>query len=118
MGLPEGVPLDHPLPIRSRGTAVDDDPGAHGGVADEARRIVGELSRPARFAEISARLNWSLGDDAKRTWAKYKTFKAFLEYAVPTAQILTDRPPGWVYPEGVPLDSPTTRHMVRSAGSR
>ena len=75
-------------------------------VVNEARRIVGELARPTSLSEISGHLIRSLGPDARQTRAELGTFKAFLAYAVPSAQIVTDRPPGWVIPAGVPLDHP------------
>ena len=104
---PEGVPLDHPLPDSWFAVpGVDDDEALREIVANETRRIVGELSRAATFTEVSTGLIKSLGPDAKRAWAKPKSFKAFLADAVPSAQIVTDRPPGWVVPEGVPPDHP------------
>ena len=105
--LPEGVSPGQGLPDTCfAAPLIDADPELTETVANETRRIVGEFSGPASLAEVSGRLSWALGQDAERTWTKYKTFRAFLACAVPTAQILTDQPPGWVYPEGVPLDHP------------
>ena len=81
-------------------------------VVCEARRLVGEFTRPASLPEVSALLTRSLGDDAKRARAKFKSFKEFLAYAVPSAQIVTDRPPGWIVPEGVTPDSPLAAPLV------
>lgn len=115
--LPDGVSPDQPLPDTWFGAPlVDDDPALTEAVANELRQIVGRLGRPASLAEMSGRLNWSLGPDASRTWMKYKTFKAFVAFAVPTAQILTDRAPGWVYPEGVPLDHPLPESWFAPSG--
>ena len=105
--IPAGVPLDHPLPDpRSAAPLVDDDPALMV-VADEVRQIVGEFTRPATLTEVSALLTRSLGDDAKQTRDKFKSFKAFLKYTVPTAQIVRDSRHKWVgLPEGVPLEQP------------
>ncbi|WP_141013066.1 hypothetical protein [Nocardioides sambongensis] len=106
--LPEGVPPDQPLPDTWFSTPlIDDDPELTATVANEALRIISELSRPAKLPEVSALLTRSLGDEAKRTWTKYKTFEAFLAYAVPSAQILPDPRHGRVVlPEGVSPDQP------------
>ena len=106
--IPEGVPADQPLPATWFTTPlVDDDPALTETVANEARRIIGQLSRPASLAEVSALLTRALGKDAKRTWAKYKGFDPFLEYAVPSVQVVTDPRHGRVvFPEGTRPDRP------------
>ena len=106
--LPDGASPDQPLPDTwFAAPLIDDDPALTEVVANEARRIVGELSRPAKLPEVSALLTGALGEDAKRTWAKYKTLDAFLAYAVPTAQILTDPRHGRVVlPDGASPDQP------------
>ena len=115
---PEGVPLDHPLPDSWFAVpGVHDDEALTEIVANETRRLVGELSRPATLTEVSTGLIKSLGPDAKRAWAKPKTFKAFLAYAVPSAQIFTDRPPGWVVPRGGYSRPPTRALNLRAGGS-
>ena len=110
MVLPEGVPPDQPLPATwFSSPLIDDNPELTATVANETRRIISELSRPAKLPEVSALLTRSLGEDAKRTWTKHKGFEAFLAYAVPSAQIVTDPRHGRVMlPEGTRPDQQLT----------
>lgn len=77
---------------------------------DETRRIVESLSRPATLASIAGRLRGEFGSEITANWGGFGSFKLLLAEAVPSARLVTERPPGYVIPEGVDFEPEIALH--------
>lgn len=84
-------------------------------MAQELRRMISGLTKPASMAELAQSLISLFGPDVADGWAGHGGFKHFLSWAVPDA-IVTNVGPSYVAPAGLPIPDQYTRPVQREQG--